>query len=271
MAQQRPLEHSPWVDIDRSSQKSIHRCIMTRQNKKSFKEQQEARHFAFSGHFGHFSHFLLWRTGTRAFIRSTLNWDECHLNKMEIKTTSKIDFSSDGVTEAWPQSLITRHQNTRFCISDIHGSFDVDNAGVELFVDSSASKATTKNKGSWTSNLSQSCGSCWEGCDIWCCDMWCCDIWWWWLYWCQMLGPIVFRRICISLLGLFQGLAMLKFSPKLVLRPVIIIIIIKNIISIIIYLFFQAKEGAFWGLQHAQIVTKVCRKLGSGENWRIRE
>ncbi|CAB1432777.1 unnamed protein product [Pleuronectes platessa] len=33
---------------------------------------------------------------------------------MEIKTeTSKIDFSSHGVTVAWHQVLITRHQNTR--------------------------------------------------------------------------------------------------------------------------------------------------------------
>ena len=35
MAQQHPLERSPWVHIDRSSQKTIHRCIMTRQTKNS--------------------------------------------------------------------------------------------------------------------------------------------------------------------------------------------------------------------------------------------
>ena len=67
-----------------------------------------------------FQHFLLWRTCHRAFIQSTSNLDESHLNKMEIKTNSKINFPSHRVTVAWPQSLVKRHQNTRFCISDIH-------------------------------------------------------------------------------------------------------------------------------------------------------
>ena len=61
MAQQRPLERSPWVHIDRSSQKLIHRCIMTRQTKKSkcalWKTHQEAHHFGFSGHLPHLPHF----------------------------------------------------------------------------------------------------------------------------------------------------------------------------------------------------------------------
>ena len=48
----------------------------------------------------------------------------CHHNRMEMKTTSKIDFSSHGVTVAWHQSLITCHQNMRFCISDIHGPIE---------------------------------------------------------------------------------------------------------------------------------------------------
>ena len=38
---------------------------------------------------------------------------------MEIQTNSKIDFSSHRVTVAWRQSLTTRHQNTRFFISDM--------------------------------------------------------------------------------------------------------------------------------------------------------
>ena len=50
------------VPIDLSSQKSIYRCIMTRQTKKSLgaigKTQQEACYFAFSGHFGHIPHFF---------------------------------------------------------------------------------------------------------------------------------------------------------------------------------------------------------------------
>ena len=63
--------------------------------------------------------FLLSRTCPRAFIRSTSNQDESHHNYMEIQTNSKIDFSSHRVTVAWRQSLMKRHQNTRFFISDM--------------------------------------------------------------------------------------------------------------------------------------------------------
>ena len=52
-----------------------------------------------------FNMFLLWCTCPRAFIRSTSNLDDSHLNKLEMKTTSKIDFPSHGVTVGWPQSL----------------------------------------------------------------------------------------------------------------------------------------------------------------------
>ena len=47
--------------LDRFSQKSEPRCIVTNHTEKSlgalWKSQQEARHFAFSGHFGHIPHF----------------------------------------------------------------------------------------------------------------------------------------------------------------------------------------------------------------------
>ena len=47
--------------LDRLSQKSEPRCIVTNHTEKSlgalWKSQQEVRHFAFSGHFGHISHF----------------------------------------------------------------------------------------------------------------------------------------------------------------------------------------------------------------------
>ena len=171
---------------------------------------------------------------------------------MEIQTNSKIDFSSHAVTLASKFDYMPSKHDVLY----LRHTWTMNPLMLIM----------TKNKGSCTSNLSQSCGSCWEGCDIWCCDMWCCDIWWWWLYWCHMIGPIEFQRICISLLGLFQGLAMLKFSPKHVLGHVIIIIT-----NIIIKKEIQAKEGAFWGLQHAQILTKVCIKLGNDENLHILE
>ena len=61
---------------------------------------------------------------SQGFHQIYFNFWECHLNKMEIQTNSKIDFPSHGVTVAWPQSSITRHQNTRFCISDKQGPIE---------------------------------------------------------------------------------------------------------------------------------------------------
>ena len=40
---------------------------------------------------------------------------------------------------------------------------------------------------------------------------------------------------------------------------------------IIIIIIIQALWGAFWGVYHAQKVSKLCRKLESGENCRIPE
>ena len=96
------------------------RCIMTRPTTKSVGANWKPAILHIVAIF-HIFTFLLWRTCPKAFIRLTSNSDECHLNKMEIKTTSKIEFSSHVVTVAWRQSLITRYQNTRFCIWDKHG------------------------------------------------------------------------------------------------------------------------------------------------------
>ena len=52
-------------------------------------QRMYARHLAFSAFFTFFTLTNWWQG---FFIRSTSNWDEFHLNKMEIKTTSKIDF-----------------------------------------------------------------------------------------------------------------------------------------------------------------------------------
>ena len=61
MAQQRHLYTAPEFTLTDLHEKLIHRCIMFRRTKKSqgalWKTQQEARHFAFSGHFGHIPHF----------------------------------------------------------------------------------------------------------------------------------------------------------------------------------------------------------------------
>ena len=93
MAQQRHLRKSPSVSLHWSSQKLVAQVYHDQTNKKGQKVQLEkatgSPPFWLSWPF---STFLLWRTCRRAFIRSTSYGDACHLNMMEIKTNSKIDF-----------------------------------------------------------------------------------------------------------------------------------------------------------------------------------
>ena len=110
-----------------STEKLIHRCIMFRTDKRVSWSMHEKRNrkaaiLHLVCHFGHFPHFYFDK------LVSGLSSDQLHIEMNVISTRWRyktwIVFLSHGVTVAWRQSLITRHQNTRLCISDIHGPIE---------------------------------------------------------------------------------------------------------------------------------------------------
>ena len=96
---------SPRFALDRSSPKSEHRCIVTSHAQKSLSgalwknKNRKSAILHLVVILAIFQQFLLWRTCPRAFIRSTSNLDESHLNKMEMKNYLKDQFFRHTV---WP-------------------------------------------------------------------------------------------------------------------------------------------------------------------------